>query len=127
MALPDTLERVGIVVGSAFLLSLPTSALFSLVYGVGEGSGLSPALWLLPALVVGLLVATERLAVGYHQIWKFSLTSYFLAALGGAIFDLRTASLPLAVGWWLVAVAVGAAVARAQIRTLLSTTGESPS
>ncbi|WP_276299274.1 hypothetical protein [Halorussus lipolyticus] len=125
MALPDTLERIGIVVGSTFLLSLPTSTLSSLVYGFGSGAGFPPALWLLPGLVVGVLAATDRLAVSYHQLWKFSLTSYFLASLGGAVFDLQTVRLALAVGWWLVAVVLGAVVARVRFRELLWPTGDS--
>lgn len=125
MDLPDTLERIGVVVGSTFLLSLPTSALSSLVYGVGEGPQLLRYLWLLPGFIVGLLVATDRLALSYHRLWKFSLTSYFLAALGAAVFDLGTGNSLLAVGWWLVAVALGAVVARVRIRELLSLTGES--
>lgn len=36
MALPDTLERIAVVVGSAFLLSLPASALSSLAYGIAD-------------------------------------------------------------------------------------------
>ncbi|NEU55450.1 hypothetical protein [Halorussus sp. MSC15.2] len=82
MALPDTLERIGVVVvGSAFLLSLPTSTLSFLVYGIADAPRFPLSLWFLPGLVVGLLVAGDRLAVTYHQIWKFSFTSYFLASL----------------------------------------------
>jgi len=121
MTLPDTLERIGIVVGSTLLLALPTSALFSLLYGVGESARLAPSLWLLPGLLVGVLVATDRLAVTYHQLWKFSLASYVVASLGGASLGLDGASgdLALAVGWWVVSVGVGSLVARTQFRALV--------
>ncbi|MFC4450828.1 hypothetical protein [Halorussus aquaticus] len=127
MALPDTLERIGVVVGSAFLLSLPTSALSSLAYGTADAPRFLPYLWVLPGLVVGLLVVGDRLAVTYHQLWKFSLTSYFLASLfwlvglSGSAGTNRT----LAVGWWLVAVGLGVVVARRRIRDLLSTATDS--
>lgn len=125
MALPDTLERIGIVVGSTLLLSLPTSALSSLIYSVGEGPKFLPFLWLLPGLVVGLLVATDRLEISYHGLWKFSLTSYFLSSLGAAIFDFRTTSLVVPVSWWLLAVVFGAVVARIRIRERLFSSGKS--
>ena len=116
MALPDTLERIGIVVGSALLLALPTSALSWLTYGVGEAPASLAPLWLLPGVLVGLLVATDRLAVSYHQLWKFSLASYLVAVLGPAV-GVRSAAGPvLGVGWWLVAVGVGVLVARARFR-----------
>lgn len=125
MTLPDTLERIGIVVGSALLLALPTSALFSLLYGVGEAPRSAPYLWLLPGLLAGVLVAADRLAVTYHQLWKFSLASYFAASLGAALLGLDGASgdPALAVGWWVVSVGVGLLVARTQLRAAVAGVG----
>ncbi|NHN60347.1 MULTISPECIES: hypothetical protein [Halorussus] len=118
MALPDTLERIGIVVGSALLLALPTSALPWLTNGVGGTPASPAALWLLPGALAGLLVATGRLGVSYHQLWKFSLASYAVAALGPLVGVRAAADPVLGVGWWLVAVGVGALVARVRFRRL---------
>lgn len=125
MALPDTLERVGIVVGCALLLALPASALSVFLFGVGDGPEFGPYLWVLPGLVVGFLVATDRLAVTYHQLWKFSLASYVVAILGTWIpgVEPATSDRALAVGWWLVSVAVGLLVARTDFRTALAGAG----
>jgi len=122
VTLPDTLERIGVVVGSVLLLALPTSALSSMLYGVGDAPAVIPYLWLLPGLVVGLLVATDRLAITYHQLWKFSLASYFAASLGPVVLSLDPPGehRVLAVGWWLIAVAVGLVVARTRVRESLA-------
>ncbi|WP_135827636.1 hypothetical protein [Halorussus halobius] len=122
MPLPDTLERIGIVVGSAFLLALPASALSTFLFGVGDAPAATPYIWVLPGLVVGLLVATDRLGVTYHAIWKFSLASYFAAFVGAGLLglDAGTDDPALAVGWWLVSIAVGVLVARTDFRTALA-------
>ena len=118
MALPDALERVGIVVGCTFLLALPTSALGALLLGSGAHPPWFVYLWAVPGFLVGVLMATDRLPVGYHQIWKFSLVSYFVAALGPWILGLEpaTSRRTLAVGWWLVSVGVGVVAARTRFR-----------
>jgi hypothetical protein len=87
MALPDTLERVGVVAGSALLLALPTSALGSLAFGPGSQPPFFPLLSPVPGLVA---------AVG-------------AAALGVGV---PSSGVAVGVGWWPVSVAVGLALAR---------------
>jgi len=122
MALPDTLERVGVVAGSVLLLALPTSALASLLFAPGSRPPPVSYLTVAPGFLVGLAVATDRLPVTYHQIWQFSIASWLVAALGAAALGVGRPSsgAVVAVGWWLVSVAVGAAVARVEVRESLA-------
>jgi len=122
MALPDTLERVGVVAGSVLLLALPTSALGSLAFGPGAQPRFFPLLSLVPGLVAGLLVATDRLPATYRQLWQFSLVSWVVAAVGAAALGVGVPSTGVvaAIGWWLVSVAVGLAFARVPVRESLA-------
>ena len=122
MTLPDRFEQVGIVVGSVFLVLLPTSMLGTAIFGV-EPSTLQIALvWFLPGIVVGLLLATDRLPVTYDQVWAFALSSWIITLVLWSAFGL---SLPpadrgLAVLLWIVALTLGATVAWVRpVRTVL--------
>jgi len=114
MVSPNTLERAGIVVGSALLLGLPTGVLVSpFVSGITGWQAV--LLWLVPGVVVGTLVATGRLPVGYRQVWLFSIVSWlaalaFWAALDVDPVDGATAG-TTALGAGVLALLVGALVA----------------
>lgn len=114
MVSPNTLERVGIVVGSALLLALPVGALVS-PFVSGLVGWQAFVLWLLPGLVVGALVATGRLPFGYRQVWLFSLVSWLTALAFWAVLDVDlvdgTTATPTTLGAGVVALLVGALVA----------------
>ncbi|WP_440007108.1 hypothetical protein [Halomicrococcus sp. SG-WS-1] len=113
MVSPDSLERVGIVVGSVLLLALPTSAFSSLL--VGDPAPQVVLLWTLPGLVVGTLVATGRLPVSYRQVWVFSIVSWIVVLLLSSALDVDpargTTALPIALAAGTVALAIGAVAA----------------
>lgn len=114
MALPDRFEQVGIIIGTVFLISLPMSALGTAVFGLNLGGWQAALLWLLPGLVLGGLLVTGRLAVTYHQVWVFSLSSWLLTLAGWTLLGL---SIPptdrgLSVSIWLIALGLGALIAR---------------
>jgi hypothetical protein len=114
MVSPNTLERVGIVVGSALLLGLPTGVLVSpFVSGITGWQAV--LLWLVPGVVVGALVATGRLRVSYRQIWLFSLASWLVALLLWQWLDVDpvggTAVTTATLGASVLALLVGALVA----------------
>lgn len=109
MALPDTLERVGIVVGSALMGMLPTGTLYLAVLPDFTALSSWPAMaaWYLPGVVVGVLVALDRLPVTYEEFWLFCLLSWLLsfglwAAFGGSAPP--TEGWPPPVALWLLAV-----------------------
>jgi hypothetical protein len=112
MSLPRRLERIGIVVGSILMLSLPLSVFTPLLVE-------SPALWqvallwCLPGLVVGVLVATDRLPVSYQQVWAFGIVSWIATVVLWMVFGVEsvTANQSTAIGTWLIALLVGALVA----------------
>lgn len=113
MVSPDSLERVGIVVGSVLLLALPTSAFSSLL--VGDPAPQVVLLWTLPGLVVGTLVATGRLPVSYRQVWVFSIVSWIVVLLLSSALDVDpargTTALSIALAAGTVALAIGAVAA----------------
>ncbi|WP_327053338.1 hypothetical protein [Halomicrococcus gelatinilyticus] len=114
MVSPNTLERAGIVVGSALLVGLPTSVLVSpFVSGITDWQAV--LLWLLPGIVVGTLVATGRLSVAYRQVWLFSLVSWLAALAFWAVLDVDpidgTTVTPTTLGAGVLALLVGALVA----------------
>jgi hypothetical protein len=121
MALPDTLERIGIVVGCTLLVSLPVSALVSVLLDPGARPPYLVYLMLVPGLVVGLLVATGRFPLDYHEVWQFALVSWFVASVGASLLGLGEATRPaIGVAWWLVSVAAGLLVARVRVRGSLA-------
>lgn len=80
MSLPDRLEQVGIVVGSALMVPLP---LFPIV---GALTGVSSPWWapfapLVVGLVVGWLVATDRVGFGFQSVWFVSLAGWLFTFL----------------------------------------------
>ena len=114
MVSPDTLERVGIVVGSALLLGLPTGVLVA-PFLTGITGWQVVLLWMVPGLVVGALVATGRLRVSYRRIWLFSLASWFAALLLWQWLDVDPVDgatvTPATLGAGVLALLVGALVA----------------
>jgi len=80
-SLPDRLERVGIVVGATLLLALPMGVLGSLVLTLDGSAWVAAIPVLAPGFAVVVLVATDRIAVSYGQVWSFSLTSWFVTLL----------------------------------------------
>jgi hypothetical protein len=127
MALPDTLERVGIVIGCILLVSLPVNALVSMLWGSGAQPSYLVYLMPVPGLVVGLLLAAGRFPLDYHETWQFAIASWLVAAVGATLLEIGPSSNPeLGVAWWLVSIAVGIAVARIRFRELFSTDPESP-
>ena len=113
MALPDRLEQLGIVVGSALLLAIPTSVLHSAVEP-WLPPGLTAGIWFVPGLIVGTLVATNRIAVTYHQVWLFSISAWLLSAVGLilvlGVWNLSTEA-PVALAVWALAFGVAALIA----------------
>jgi hypothetical protein len=112
-SLPDRLERVGVVVGTKLLLSLPMGVVGSLLLAVGWPAWTVAIPVLVPGVVVGVLAATGRIPVSYGQIWSFSLTSWFvtLLVLQAAGLNYLGADQPTVLGGWAVGLLVGAVVA----------------
>jgi hypothetical protein len=117
MGLPDRAEQVGIVVGSALLVALPAGHLGSIV-GIEIGSWLPTLIFLVPGLVIGGLIVTDRLPATYIQVWAFSLVSWILAAAGWSAFGVQYpipgSERPIALGVWTAAIVVGALYAWAR-------------
>ena len=113
MALPDQLERFGIVVGSALLLWLPMNALHSAI-APWSSPGLAAGLFFVPGLVVGILVATDRIAVTYHQVWLFSILAWLLSTAGVlTVVGVWNPSpeTPVALAAWVLALGLAALIA----------------
>lgn len=92
MALPDTFDRAGVVLGSALLVSLPVSSLVAVLAPDLYTLATLPAiaLWFGPGAVVGTLVAFERLPATYREVWLFSVLAWLVTfglwqAFGGTI------------------------------------------
>jgi hypothetical protein len=117
MELPDRAEQVGIVVGSALVVALPTGHLGSII-GIEIGSWLSVLLFFVPGLVIGGLIVTDRLPATYVQVWAFSLVSWILTAAGwrafGVQFPIPASERPIALGVWIAAIVVGSLYAWAR-------------
>ena len=80
----------------------------------------------MPGLAVGFLLIAGRFPLDYHETWQFAIASWLATAVGATLLGIGPSSNPeLGVAWWLVSVAVGAAVARIRFRELLSTDVES--
>lgn len=114
MALPDTLERVGIVLGSVFLAVVAVAPVAGVVLAPSDPLWKTTLVLCLPGAVVGWLVATERVPVSYTQFWRFALVAGFgasalYAAAGLNTYPVRDAT--AAVVLWAVALAGGVVVA----------------
>ena len=125
MNLPDRTEQVGIVVGSALMVALPAGLLGNVagigpwdpdLVGIEIGSEAAALLALLPGLIVGGLIVTDRLPTTYVQVWAFSLVSWLLTAAGWSAFGLSypipASERPVAAGVWVAAAVVGVLYAR---------------
>jgi|GEM_PF-2890003 len=94
MALPDTFERAGVVVGSALLVALPMTAVLAML--VPEAATLP--VWqvalaqLGPGVVVGLAVAAGWLPITYHGLWVWSLLSAFGTYAAWGLLDVAVPS-----------------------------------
>lgn len=114
MALPDTAERVGIVVELVLLNGVAVGPLLAMTLDPAQSFRLGLALLTVPGLVAGWLVATERVRVSYTQCFWFALVAGFgssalYAALG---YNQHPGSHEAArVVLWLVAALVGVLVA----------------
>jgi len=112
-SLPDTLERIGVVVGATLLLALPMGVVGSLVLTLDGPAWVAAIPVLAPGFAVGVLVATDRIPVSYGQIWSFSLTSWFvtLLVLQSLGSNSLTADRSVVLGALAVGLLVGAVVA----------------
>lgn len=113
MDLPDRFEQAGIILGSIFLVGLPTSALVGAVYGFSSQPWLMLLVWFLPGLAVGIPLAMGRLPVTYHQLWVLTLSGWLLAFAGWTALGLSlpAANARLAVLVWIVAMLLGLLIA----------------
>ena len=113
MALPDRLEQLGIVVGSALLLAIPTSVLYSAVEP-WLPPGLTAGIWFVPGLIVGTLVATNRIALTYQQVWLFSISAWLLFTIGVILVISvwnRPTEAPVSLAVWALALGFAALIA----------------
>lgn len=113
MDLPDRFEQAGIILGSIFLVGLPTSALVGAVYGFSSQPWLVLLVWSLPGLAVGIPLAMGRLPGTYHQLWVLTLSGWLLAFAGWTALGLSlpAANARLAVLVWIVAMLLGLLIA----------------
>ncbi|MFB6071965.1 MAG: hypothetical protein ABEJ88_03260 [Halobacterium sp.] len=83
MSLPDQLERVGIVLGSMLMFSLPASLVLQVAVGPGTPWwGL--VVLLAPGFVVGWAVAAGQAPFDYDSVWFVCFFGYVLA-LGAVV------------------------------------------
>lgn len=114
MALPDTLERAGIVLGSVVMLGIPVSFLAQVLVPLDTTPFWVVATFqFVPAAAIGVLVAYGRLPVTYDEVWRFGIAFWAVAVALGAGLGLNVtggATGP-ALRVWLLAVAVAGVVA----------------
>lgn len=112
MSLPDRFEQVGIVVGSMLMLSLPLTV-FTPLLTENPQPWQTALLVYAPGLVVGVLVALDKLPVSYQQVWVFGIASWLATVVLWAVFGVESiiADQQTAIGTWLVALLVGVLVA----------------
>ncbi|MCU4925977.1 hypothetical protein OB905_08265 [Halobacteria archaeon AArc-dxtr1] len=112
MSLPDRLEQVGIVVGCAILLALPTSALLGIFVDAVFLPWQLSLLALLPGIPVGFLAASES-RLTYGHVWRFAITNWLVAFVLWGAFDISQdgTELGLALACWGGAFVAGLAVA----------------
>lgn len=114
MALPDTLERVGVVVGSVVMLGIPLGILGFVLFPPDDNPvWMAAVVQLVPAVAVGLLVAYERLPLRYAEVWRFGIAFWVVAAgLGvGVGVNVTGGGTGAALRVWLLAVAIAAVLA----------------
>lgn len=87
MSLPDTLERVGVVVGSILMVGLPTWLVLQAVFGTSLPWWGLVAL-LAPGFVVGWAVASERAPFDYDTVWFVCFLGYVLALVAIRVLGL---------------------------------------
>jgi len=111
VALPDTFERAGIVLGTLLLGIIATSPLASVTTNFGTGVVFTGTL--VVAGGVGWLVATDRIRLSYTRTWRFAIVTMLasLALYKLANLDMREPQPVEGVALWLVGVALGATVA----------------
>lgn len=112
MSLPRRLEQVGIVLGSVLMLSLPLTV-FTPLLADDPASWQTVLLVYFPGLVVGVLVALDKLPVSYQQVWAFGIVSWIATVVLWTVFDVEsvTADQSTAVVTWVAALLVGVLVA----------------
>lgn len=105
MALSDRFEQVGIIIGSAILLALPTSELTAVLVGYSFQPLWMFVLWLVPGIINGLLLATDHLPLSYSQLWAFSLAGWIFTYIGWALAGLSVPPTNQTLGFliWVVA------------------------
>ncbi|MEE6210793.1 hypothetical protein U3A55_11585 [Salarchaeum sp. III] len=114
MALPDTFERIGIVIGCVFLNAIAVSGLTAVVFGADPPVLLGLLILMGPGAVLGWLIATGRLEVPYSRVWWFAIVTMLVSIGLYALTGLTSTPGPHpAEGTvlWLVAAAIGALVA----------------
>ncbi|QDX40110.1 hypothetical protein [Salarchaeum sp. JOR-1] len=112
MALPDTFERIGIVLGTVLLGIIATSPLAGVMTDFGTGAVFVGTL--VVAGVGGWLIATDRVRVPYTRAWRFAIVTMLGALALYALAGLNDTLDPQpveGVALWLVAAALGALVA----------------
>lgn len=105
MALPDRFEQAGIIVGSTYLLALPTSELSAALVGYSYQPIWLLGIVLVPGVVVGVLLAAGHLPISYSHVWAFSLAGWILTFVGWALLGLSVPPTNRALGVliWIVA------------------------
>lgn len=113
MALPDLFEDVGIVVGSMILLALPVSVLGTALAGLDLDPRIAVVVWFTPGLIVGALIVSGWVSIGYQQLWVFALASWFMTVLGwiAAGLSFPPTDTTTAVLLWGVGLVIGAYLA----------------
>jgi hypothetical protein len=77
----DWIRKFAIVVGSALLVALPMSQLASIFMSqsFNHSNALFPVLFV-PGVVVGLLVAFDRIPEIHNRVWQISFVGWVLTA-----------------------------------------------
>ncbi len=121
MSLPDRFEQVGIVIGSTLVLALPTSLLTNVLYGLDMVYPLI-GIWFLPGLVVGVLIATGRVALEYRDVWYVGVVGSVLATVGLGILGIPVPTDRSLIAVVMIAVALAASfgLSRLRLRRFLS-------
>lgn len=118
--LADGFERAGIVLGSVIVVPIPLGLLLNVLVGTAvpawAGAGV-----LGTALLVGGLVATDRLPITYRELWYVSVVGGVGAM--GAWFALGITTpadrLALALGVWVLALVLADGLARLHLGRFL--------